>query len=94
MILRVFAVSAVFAITGCATDRPTGAPPPERVEVPVPVACLPADLPAAPSLTPDAVLRTMTPRARYLRIASEREALESWRLKVEPAIAACRERRP
>ncbi len=90
----VFAVLAVLAMTGCAMDRPTGAAPPERVEVPVPVACIPADLPPAPTLTANAVLREMTPRTRYLRIAAEREELEAWRLKVEPALEACRERRP
>lgn len=77
-------------LSGCATDRETGAAPPAKVEVPVAVSCLPADLPVAPALTSNAELLALTPRARYLRIASEREALQAWRARVEPTLAACR----
>jgi len=89
--MRALVILLLILLAGCASDRPTGAPPPEKAAVPVAVSCLPADLPPAPALTPNADLRKMTPRARYLRIAAEREALESWRLKVEPALASCRE---
>lgn len=77
-------------LSGCATDRETGAAPPATASVPVAVSCLPADLPTAPALTSNADLLALTPRARYLRIASEREALQAWRARVEPLLSACR----
>jgi hypothetical protein len=51
---------------------------------------MPENVPAPPKLVSNADLIAMTPRARYLRIAAEREALESWRVTVEPLIAACK----
>lgn len=88
--MRMLCCAAILLLAGCATERGTGAAPPERAEVPIAVSCLPEDLPAPPVLTSNAELLTLTPRARYLRIAGEREALESWRARVEPMLAACR----
>lgn len=90
MAALLIAFALLLFLTGCATERQTGAAPPEKVDVPIAVSCLPADLPAAPTLTTNAELLTLTPRARYLRIAGEREALEAWRARVEPALQACR----
>lgn len=82
---------AVLLLAGCATERPTGSPPPSKVEIPIAVSCLPADLPTEPLATTNADLLKLTPRARYLRIAAEREAELAWRAKIAPALMACRQ---
>lgn len=84
------AFAALLFFTGCAGPRETGAAPPTKVEVPVMVSCIPVGLPAEPVAATDAELLAMTPRARYLRIAADREAEIAWRAKVAPALAACR----
>jgi len=81
---------ALLFLAGCATSRDTGAAAPTKVEVPVAVSCLPADLPPEPTAATNAELKAMTPRSRYLRIAADREAELSWRAKVAPALSACR----
>lgn len=86
----ILAFGVLLFLTGCATPRDTGAPPPTKVEVPVLVSCLPVGLPAEPVAATDAELLKMTPRARYLRIAADREAAIAWQAKVAPALAACR----
>jgi hypothetical protein len=88
--LLVVLFGVLLFLTGCAASRETGAPPPTVVTVPVEVPCMPENVPAPPKLVSNADLIAMTPRARYLRIAAEREALESWRVTVEPLIAACK----
>lgn len=65
-------------------------PVPEVVKVPVPVACLPAETPSPPKATPAAALLKMTPRARYLTIAADREAASEYLTRWGPAIEACR----
>jgi hypothetical protein len=59
------------AITGCATQVQI----PEKVLVPIPVACLDR-LPDAPSVSKDAELLALDDYALVLTIASERKLLE------------------
>jgi hypothetical protein len=78
---------ALLFLAGCAAPEPIA---PEKVAIPIPVSCLPDDLPPPPKATSDAELAKMTPRRRYLSIAADREAASEWLIRWGPAIDACR----
>ena len=63
---------------------------PQSVSVPVPVSCLPHEVPAVPALRPDSDLRTLDDRELVLTIASERLDLLSYARQAEVVIAGCR----
>lgn len=75
-------------LAGCATA------PPEihtvRVNVPVPVSCLPAQLPTRPAIMPDAQLKALPDYGFVLELGAERADLLAYTGKLEALIGACK----
>ena len=78
---------AMLAIAGCSSAPRL----PERVEIPVPVACVKAeDVPVVPTLTDEASILAMDEYASTLVVWAERLELRAYAAKAEALLAACR----
>ena len=76
-------------LTGCATKAE---PVVRTVEVRVPIreACVPPDVPGAPSRYADEGAAAMTPDERYLATARANKERTARLARIEPVIAGCR----
>ncbi|HVA19017.1 MAG TPA: hypothetical protein VMU55_02455 [Solirubrobacteraceae bacterium] len=88
--MRTTVVLALLAMAGCAI-QPTE-PRVERVEVKVPVrvSCLPADMPAAPSVKASAQLQALDDFDLVLELAAERDDLISYVEELDAVLVGCR----
>ena len=85
-------IPVAFLLTSCAHD----APPPIEIKVPVPVPCVSADFPKAPTY-PDTreALRQAPDQAEFTRLLAAGWPLKEARLKaLEAAIEPCRKTSP
>ena len=84
--MRITLLLAAAILSGCAA----GPAVPAVVKVPVPVRCLPADVPAKPETRPEAEILAMDEYAATLTTWTERLLLKAYAAKAEAVIAGCR----
>jgi len=81
-------MATILLVTGCAT--PGIPPPPQIVNVPVPVSCLPAVLPQRPKTATDTELSALDDYKFPLAIFLDRRLLLDYSAELEAVLVACR----
>ncbi len=85
-VLAVVSVVACVSMMGCETIPP----PPQRISVAVPVACLPSTMPARPAIATEAELALMDDYKYVLAIFLDRRALLDYSAELEAVLLACK----
>lgn len=78
-------MASLMVLTGCATPGI-----PERIEVPVPVSCLPASLPTRPQVFTDAELGAMGDFHLVIALRQNAVRLGDYATELEAILIACR----
>ena len=84
---HLYASLLIVMLSGCATPIP---PPPQIVNVPVPVSCLPAVLPQRPKTATDTELAALDDYKFPLAIFLDRRLLLDYSAELEAVLLACR----
>lgn len=84
-----FALFAMLLLTACATVPEPDTRPPATVEVPVRVACLPADRPVRPSTYTDKDLAALDDYKLVLGLRRDALALARYTRELEAIVKAC-----
>lgn len=80
----IIAAGVVLLLAGCA-----GMPTVQRVDVPVPVSCLPAQMPARPDIHTSAMLRAMSSSEYVLATSADRLDLLAYAGELEAVLRGC-----
>lgn len=88
MIRTILLLPALLALVACETTPKV--PDREIVNVQVPVQCVDASTPRAPSVSTNAQLQALADDALVLTLARERLILASWAAEVTPVLEGCR----
>ena len=83
--MRFFPAFCLAVLTGCAQT-----PTVQRVEVPVPVSCLPASMPERPSIHADADLRAMPSGEYVIAVTLDRGDLRAYAGELEAVVGGCK----
>ena len=81
----IFLFCAAALLAGCAT--PQGPP---IAQIPVPIACLPANLPVLPEMARPETLVSLPDYQLVLTISTEWYELKAWASQIVPALEACK----
>jgi len=84
----IFGTAALLLLSACAT--PGIPPPPQIVNVPVPVSCLPAVLPQRPKTATDTELAALDDYKFPLAIFLDRRTLLDYTAELEAILSACK----
>lgn len=86
---RILQALAVVLLSACAS-RQTVVPPPVKVEVPVPVSCLPSKMPTPPRFYSDDALRKMDEFKLVLALWHNADMAQDYIAELEAILRACR----